>query len=208
METIYYAEPGPQNTDTTLSRAREHAVSQEVQHVVIASDTGKTAKRALEVFGHDHTIVVVTNPPNLRLPVAKLHDYLSRFERHKQSLIDQGVQHVPCSLAEDTIAELRQAGATVTRIDWRKLQAFTRVGLQAVDRIGVGVRVALTTTLWACASNALPPDRDVISIAGTGFGGGGADTAIVVRTAKRFKDFRVLETLCKPRVSPPSELPG
>ena len=37
------------------------------------------------------------------------------------------------------------------------------------------------------------------------FGGGGADTALVIRTGDTWADWRVLETICRPRVSPPSE---
>ncbi len=206
LTTTYFAEPGPQNTETTLALAAEHARRQSIEYVVIASDTGKTARRAIEVLGGERKLVVVTNPANLRFPVAKLHDYLPRFKQHKQGLLDAGIQHIPCSLDGDVLAELEAAGATVHRIDWKRFQSFTRVGLSAVDRVGVGVRVGLTVAIWACLSRAFPPGVDVVAVAGTGFGGGGADTAVVVRTAKVFKDFRVLELLCKPRVGPPSEM--
>jgi len=206
LTTTYFAEPGPQNTETTLSLVADHARKQAIEYVVIASDTGKTARRAIEVLGAERKLVVVTNPANLRFPVAKLHDYLPRFEQHKRALLDQGIQQIPCSLTADTIAELEAAGATVHRIDWKRFQSFTRAGVNAIDRVGVGVRVGLTIAVWACLSRAVPPGADVVSVAGTGFGGGGADTAVVVRTATVFKDFQVLELLCKPRVGPPSEM--
>lgn len=208
ITTICFAEPGPHNTDTTLRVVLEHARRMSIEHVVIASDTGKTARRARELLGEGLHLVVVTNPVNLRFPVAKLHDYLPRFQKHKQALVDQGLTHVPCSLSADVVEQLEREGVTVRRIDWKRLQAFTRVGLGAVDRVGVGVRVGMTIAAWACVSGAIPPGVDVIAVAGTGFGGGGADTAVVVRTAKNWSGFQVLEILAKPRVGPPSELPG
>jgi hypothetical protein len=202
----YFAEPGPQNTDTTLSLVSHHAQHLAIRHVVIASDTGKTARKALEVLGNQVQLVVVTNPANLRFPVAKLHDYLPRFREHKQALLEKGLSHVPCSLSEEAVRSLQQDGALVSRIDWKRFQTFTRVGVNAIDRIGVGVRVGLTIATWARIHGDVPAGSDVIAVAGTGFGGGGADTAIVVRTAEAWKDFRVLETLARPRVSPPSEV--
>ncbi len=205
----YFAEPGPQNTDTTLSLVSQQAQRLSIRHVVIASDTGKTARKALEALralGDQVQLVVVTNPANLRFPVAKLHDYLPRFREHKQALIDERISHVPCSLSEETVRSLQQDGALVSRIDWNRFQTFTRVGVNAIDRIGVGVRVGLTIATWARIHGDVPAGSDVIAVAGTGFGGGGADTAIVVRTAETWKDFRVLETIARPRVSPPSEV--
>ena len=207
VTTIHFAEPGPQNTEATLSMVQRHASNLDIPHIVVASDTGKTARRALELLP-DRKLVVVTNPAGLRFPVAKLHDYLPRFREHKSTLLNAGKKSVACSLSPETVEQLESAGATVHRMDWKRFQAFTRVGVNAIDRVGVGVRVALTVATWACIVKAVPTNSEVIAIAGTGFGGGGADTAVVVHTAERFKDFRVLETLCKPRFSPPSELPG
>lgn len=205
LTVTYFAEPGPQNTDTTLTIALDHARTRGIDTIVVASDTGKTARAVLE-RSEAHKIVVVTNPANLRFPVAKLHDYLPRFQQHKQSLLDQGTKVIPCSLSSEVFDELQSAGAAVTRIDWKRLQAFTRSGLGSIDRVGVGMRVGLTIVAWAQVAGVVEADREVIALAGTGFGGGGADTAIVVRTAARFPDFRVLLTLARPRVSPPSEM--
>ncbi len=205
LSVTLYAEPGPQNTDKTLSIVKNHALANSIQHVVVASDTGKTAHQALKIL-EGLNVVVVTNPANLYFPVANLHDYLPRFQQHKQTLLDQGVKRIACSLPEDQVTSLRNAGADVTRIDWKRVQAFTQIRLGAIDRVGVGIRVGLTISAWACLSKLVPPEAEVVAVSGTGFGGGGADTAIVVRTAPKFTEFRVMETLAKPRVGPPSKL--
>lgn len=208
LPVTYFAEPGSQNTAATLAIAGEHARSRAIEHVVVASDTGKTARAAIEALGQDRHIVVVTNPTNLRFPVAKLHDYLPHFREHKQELMAQGKKAIACSLSSEVVRELQDAGVVVTRIDWKRFQGFVRINLAAIDWVGVGVRVGLTVAIWATLAKSVPPDVDVITVTGTGFGGGGADTAVVVRTAKTFKEFRVMEVLAKPRVSPPSELAG
>jgi hypothetical protein len=201
----YFAEPGPQNTEATLREALRRAKELGVEHVVVASDTGKTAEETLRAFGSGFRVVVVTNPPGVALPVSKLHDYLPRFREHRQALEASGVQKVPCSLSEEKVAALREAGATVLRVDWKRVSAYARSDLRAIDRIGVGVRVALSVALCARLADVVPAGADLIGIAGTGFGGGGADTAIVVRTAAAWRDWRVLETIVRPRESPPSE---
>lgn len=209
IPTTYFEEPGPHNTQRALELAQRRISELSLGHAVVASDTGKTARAAIEVFGPGVDIVVVTNPAGLRFPVAKLHDYLPRFKDHKEELLSRGIQHVPCSLTGQEMESLKDRGAkAVTRLDWKTLHAFTRKDLSAIDRVGVAVRVGVTITAWATKCGAVPPDKDVLAIAGTGFGGGGADTAVVVRTGSRFSDFRVLEIVAKPRVSPPSELPA
>ncbi|MBN2360072.1 MAG: hypothetical protein JXR83_11520 [Deltaproteobacteria bacterium] len=202
---LYFSEPGPQNTGATLEAALKRARQLGIDDVVVATDSGKTARQVLEHFGPDFHVVAVTNPRGVRLPVARLHDYLPRFREHKQQLLAQGVTQVPASLSDDVVAELKQAGAVVERLDWQRLAQFTRSGLNDLDRVGVASRVALAVAVWAYLAGALAADREAVALAGTGFGGGGADTALVVRTAAAWRDWRVLETVARPRVSPPSE---
>jgi hypothetical protein len=48
-------------------------------------------------------------------------------------------------------------------------------------------------------------DSELVALSGTGFGDGGLDTALAVRTAPSFGGWRVCEILARPRVGPPSE---
>jgi hypothetical protein len=205
VSVTYFEQPGPQNTERTLEVALDRARALGLGHVVVASDTGKSARAALAQFGADFEVVVVTNPSGLRLPVAKLHDYLPQFAAYKRKLREQGVEAVSCSLSDEVVAELEQAGARVARIDWRKFQSFTKSGLRTLDWISVGVRVGLVIAVWARVTEAISSDCEVLTLSGTGFGGGGLDTATIVQTASRFRDFRVCEILARPRIGPPSE---
>lgn len=205
VTVTYFAEPGPQNTEATLAAARRRAEELGLRRLVVATDTGKTARATLAAFGPPFRVAAVTNPAGVALPVAKLHDYLPRFREHRAALERQGVGKVPCSLTAEQAAELERAGAAVVRVDWKAIQAFTRMDLRALEKVGVGVRVAVCCVLAARLAGVVAPGEETIALAGTGFGGGGADTAVVVRAAAAWRDWRVLETIARPRESPPSE---
>jgi hypothetical protein len=202
----YLAEPGPHNTDLTFATALNRAEELDLKHIVVATDTGKTARKALEIFGDDLQVVAVTNSDTIRLPIDRLHDYTERFREFRDDLAQKGVKAIAVGMTDEVMNELRSQGAKVSRIDWGRFTKFVRRDVNSLDCIGVAVRVALTCAVWARINGDVPPGAEVLALAGTGFGGGGADTALVVRTAEAWKDFRVLETLIRPRVSPPSML--
>ena len=205
LSTVYFAEPGPQNTDATLEAAFSRADELGLTRVVVASDTGKSARAVLARFASGFQVTVVTNPRGLKLPVAKLHEYLPRFREHKEKLLSEGAEAVPCSLSDEVVAELVQSGAAVRRIDWRRFAAFTKSGLQTLDWIGVGVRVGVVICVWAYLSERVPADCEALALSGTGFGGGGLDTALIVRTSSQWKGWRVCEIIARPRLGPPGE---
>jgi len=205
VTVVYFAEPGPQNTEAVLAAARRRAEDLGLRRVVVATDTGRTARAARAAFGPPFRVAAVTNPAGAALPVAKLHDYLPRFREHRQTLERRGVTKVPCSLTARQAAELERVGVTVVRVDWKSIQAFCRMDLRAMEKIGVGVRVAVCCVVAAQLAGVVTAGEEVIALAGTGFGGGGADTAVVVRAAATWRDWRVLETIARPRESPPSE---
>ncbi len=175
--------------------------------MVVATDTGKTARRALELFPRPpFRVIAVSNPPGIDLPVESLHDYLPRFKEHRRALEERGIKSVPASLSASAQAALEQQGARVLRVDWPAVAELTQADLSALDRIGVGTRVGVTIALVAYLSGAVVADTEICTISGTGFGGGGADTALVLRSAAAWPDWRVLEIIARPRVSPPSEV--
>jgi hypothetical protein len=205
LPVTFFAEPGPQNTETTLHRALERATALSISQIVVATDSGKTARRVREVFPPAFSVVAVSNPPGIDLPIDSLHDYLPRFKEHRRSLEAKGVKSVPASLSHAAVTELERLRVQVRRVDWSAVSEFCNVDLGALDRVGVGLRIGLTIALTAHLSRVIPPDVDVVTLSGTGFGGGGADTALVVRTAATWREWRVLETIVRPRISPPSE---
>lgn len=204
LSIILFAEPGPQNTSETIELAHRRASILGIRTLVVATDTGKTARLVRSFFPPEFRVVAVTNPENMTIPVTRLHDYLPRFREHRKSLMESGKTSVQASLSEEDMEDLATDGVTCSRIDWKKLISYTGTGLSDLDRVGVGVRVATTVSVWAYLIGGVKPDEEVISLAGTGFGGGGSDTALVVKSARRWQDWRVVETLARPRSGPPS----
>lgn len=205
VDVHYFSEPGPQNTEATFAAALSRARELGLKHVVVATDSGKTAFRALEVFGDEYEIIAVTNSDKMMLPLSRLHDYTERFKKYRDGLAAKGLKGIHVGVSAEAMEELKEKGIQVSRIDWKRFNAFVRRDVNGIEVLGVAVRVALTCSVWAKVVRYLPKGEvDVIAIAGTGFGGGGADAALVVRTNDQYKDFRVLETLVRPRVSPPS----
>jgi len=47
---IYFEEPGPQNTDAVITAVKERIAERDVQSVVIASESGRTALSAAEAL--------------------------------------------------------------------------------------------------------------------------------------------------------------
>ena len=47
---VYFAHAGQANTETTLQLAKAHAVALGINHVALASASGRTAQRALDIF--------------------------------------------------------------------------------------------------------------------------------------------------------------
>lgn len=203
--TILFEEPGPQNTQQAVDAALQRARQLGLKAVVVATDTGKTARQVLQAAAGAVRVVAVSNPPGMNLPITKLHDYLPRFREYREAIAATGASTVPASLTQEVAQELRGMGASVQRVDWRRIAAFTRNDLRAIECIGVGVRVGVTVAMAAMMADELDPGAEVATLSGTGFGGGGADTALVVRTASRWRDWRVLEILARPRVGPPGE---
>lgn len=204
----YFDDPGPQNTQATLQAAHDRAEQLGIKHIVVASDTGKTARLVLDTFPTPYQVSIVTNPRGITLPVSALHDYLPHFKEYKEQYIQRGIQQVSCSFSDTVAIDFIRAGARVGRLDWAKLHAYAKMNFAAVECVGIGFRVALTCTIWAYLEGGVPANVEAIGIGGTGFGGGGADTALVIHTGETWREWRVLETLVRPRVSPPSEQPG
>ena len=60
VPTVYFASPGPENTERALQVAHERATALGIEHVVIASSTGTTGAQAARVF-EDRTLVVISH---------------------------------------------------------------------------------------------------------------------------------------------------
>jgi len=177
-KTVYFEKIGPENTDVAFGLVRARLDALGIKKVVLASTTGATARKALEVLG-DEEIKLVVVP----------HQY--DFHR-KENLF-------PPELAES----LRAAGHAVhfgtMLFHTDGLYGSTAPTLIAnvLRCFSQGVKVCFEILLMATDAGLAASGEKVIVMAGSGRG---TDTALVMQAAssQNFKNLRVHEIICKP----------
>ena len=67
---------------------------------------------------------------------------------------------------------------------------------------GAGMKVCVEIAAMAADAGLVRTDEEIIAMGGTGRGGGGSDTALVLQpnNAHRLFDIKIKEILCKPRL--------
>lgn len=189
MTELLHERPGPGGTEATARAAARRAAELGLADVVVASNTGATARAVLEALreaGVDRpNLVVVTHHIGFR---ADGEDEMEPAARR----------------------ELAAAGArllTTTHLFGGVERAVTRQfgglypgGLiaQTLRLFGQGTKVAVEIAVMALDAGMIPHGRDIMAVGGSGRG---ADTALVVRPAhaRSFFDTRVVEVICRPR---------
>ncbi|AEF83554.1 conserved hypothetical protein [Treponema primitia ZAS-2] len=185
---MYFDSTGPANTGETVAIAVREAKERKVSHIIIASNTGKTAEAlAAEArkAGYDGRIICVSHVNGFRENgVNELSD------ENRQRLVEQGVQvytgsHV-LSGAERAISRTFHGAYPVEII------------AHSLRMLGSGVKVAVEISVMALDGGLIPHGKPVIGIGGTG---GGADTAALLTPghASAIFETRIHEILCKPR---------
>lgn len=178
----YWPVSGKANTQATCAMALKRAEELAIQDIVIASNTGETARLLVDKV---ENLVVVTHHVGFREPG---QDEMTRGER--EHLTDRGVRLVTAS----------HLFGGIDRAVSNKFGGSYPGGLvaQTLRLLGQGTKVCLEIATMAMDAGVLPWGRDVIAVGGSGRG---ADTAIVLRPthAKTFFDTQVREIICKPR---------
>lgn len=192
-KTVYFENPGKENTDKALSIARQRAEEMGIKTIVVATTSGATAVKAMEVL-KGMRVIVVTHSAGFREPNTQ-----EFTEDNKEIVQSKGGIILTTAHAFGGLSRSMRQGdipeATATYIVGDLIASTLRV-------FGQGMKVACEIATMAADAGLVRTDEEVISIAGTGSktAGRGADTAIVLQpaTAQRFFDMRVKEILCKP----------
>jgi uncharacterized protein len=179
---MYWKEPGSVNSASTAMLALAKARETGIRYLVVASNTGETAKL---VGDPELTVVCVTHQSGFRSPGEN-------------------------EMTPETRQELTQAGyqvLTTTHLFANTERAVTNkfgglyvggVISHTLRMFGQGTKVCVEIAVMALDAGLIPYGEDVIAIGGSG---GGADTAIVLRPAHS-QDFfatEIREVICKPR---------
>ncbi len=179
---LYFEKPGIDNTDATLSIARERAERLGIRQIVVASSHGYTAKRAHAIFaGLDVEIFAVT--------------ICGSFEKEGWTMTPEERAGLE-ALGITVLTSLHAFGDDVS--DAFAGNPPNKIVRETLYRFCQGMKVAVEVALMAADADLLDMSREIIAVAGTGEG---ADTAIVLKPAyaRKFKSLEIREILAKPR---------
>ena len=183
LKTVYFQHSASENTELTLQIAQRRAEESGINNIIVASTTGATAIKAMDIL-KGLRVIVVTHVTGLREP--NVQDFT---EKNRQLVESKGGILLTTAHAFSGVsAAMRHKFNTyvIGDIISNTLRVF-----------GQGVKVACEIALMAADSGLVRTDEDAISIGGTGHG---ADTALFLRPAlsHNFFDLKVREILCKP----------
>ena len=159
---MYFDKPGKDNTDQTLQQAAARADELGLDEVVVATTTGRTAYKAMEVF-EGKRVTAVTYHCGFKEPFQnRMADDVRR------DIESKGVRVIQCSHAlsglERSVAKKHAGVYPVLLI------------ADTLRLLGQGTKVAVEVAVMAADAGALT-GNDIISIGGSG---GGADAGILV----------------------------
>lgn len=184
----YFNSPGKDNTEATLNLALESARESGIKYIIVASSSGETATRALEIIdqkGLDVQLVVVT--------------YHTGFLREGKNSMAPEIENY---LKEQGVKFVRQSHmlSGVERSFSKRLGGTSRVEAVAEalrSLFGHGLKVCVEIAIMAADGGAVPLE-EAVAIGGRG---GGADTAVILRPAhmNTFFDLQIKEIICIPR---------
>jgi hypothetical protein len=175
---VYFEEPGPANTETTLRLAAERAKARGIKKAVLASTTGETARQALKLWAKSGIKKMVVVP----------HQYGFMF-----------AQRFPAEL----VAELSKQGHEVHF----GTMLFHTDGLYGMNTPTIlanmlrtfcqGMKVCVEILLMAVDGGKVETGEQVVVVAGSGRG---SDTAVVALAAPstRLAELHITEIICKP----------
>ncbi len=185
-KAFYFENPGAVNTDEVLRIAKKRAGELGIQTVLLASTTGETAIKAMEVFS-GFRVITVTHYTNLKQPNAY------NFTEENRKIIESKGGVILTSIHAFAEVGGRDPGP--------QPNMFLGIGHIVANTLlrifGPGMKVACQIVLMAADAGLVHTDGDVIAIGGTGRG---ADTAVILKpvNSKDFFEFRIKEILCKP----------
>ncbi|MCX8174127.1 MAG: hypothetical protein N3F63_05955 [Thermoplasmata archaeon] len=188
----YFRYCGEINTENLLRLAKKRCEELGIGKVIIASETGRSALKALKIFKESGIkMIVVTHYPGTTIgPKGEIPIGLMREEYAgvREKLLAEGVR----------IVQGTRPLVPPSRFNWNEA---TPEGIldKALEIFGAGTKIAIEVAIMATDASEVNPGEEVVSCGGTYKG---LDTALVVKTCHSysfFRDFEVREIIAKPR---------
>jgi hypothetical protein len=180
----YFPKPGPENTEATFEAAFERANILKINKVLVSSCSGKSAFKALDLFGNNFSLIIVTHVTGFKKP-----DHQELQEKDRKLLMEKGAIVLTAQHAFGGVGRAFRNKTGTYQID--EVIAYT------LRTFGHGTKVAIEMALMSADAGLIRTDEDVISIGGTATG---VDTALLLKPAhtQNFFDMKVKEIICKP----------
>ncbi len=183
LKTVYFKNPGSENTDEVLGIARQRAEELGIKTILVATTGGDTAVKAVEVFS-GLKVIAITHVTGFREP-----NIQECTEENRRLIESKG----------GIVLTTAHAFGGISRAMRNKFNTYVIGDIvgNTLYIFGQGIKVACEIALMAADSGLMRIDEDVIVIAGTNRG---ADTAVVLApvNTRNFFDLKVKEILCKP----------
>jgi len=186
---MYFNSPGPENTGETVKIAVREAVERQIPCIIVASNTGATA-RALAEEGRKQ------NYGGKLICVPHVYGFK---EGGKNELSDEDRAVLEKQGMKFCVAAHALSG--VERALSRKFQGAYPVEIIAhtLRMLGQGTKVCVEIAVMALDAGLIPYGKPVIALGGSGRG---ADTAAILTPgySSSVFDTKIHEILCKPRL--------
>ncbi|MFZ2096926.1 MAG: hypothetical protein WAV05_09830 [Anaerolineales bacterium] len=193
QKIVYFSYCGEINTQPVLQLARDRAQELAIRKVILASETGRSALEAVEIFrGSDLRLIVITHYPATtigpkgKIPIGlRCPEYADRLA----TLIKQGVKIIQGTLPLAPPSRYIQWDAPTPESMLDK----------TLELFGAGTKIAIEASIMATDAGEVDEGEEIISCAGTYKG---LDTALVVRATYSmnfFKEFEIHEFIARPR---------
>jgi len=180
----YFKTPGKVNTEKTVELATTYAKENNIKQIVVATYSGETALKVKE------------KAPDLEVIAVTLH--AGTNSKEKKEAWEKNLE----KLKEKGVIPVRgvQSLSGVERAMHKRYGGMFPLMLlsDALRLLSDGAKVGVEVSLMAADAGYISPDKEVISIAGTG---GGADTALLLKPTYTTKLFElgIKEIICMPK---------
>jgi hypothetical protein len=188
----YFRYFGEVNTGKLLKAVKSRCAETNMNKVVIASETGRSATKALKVFeGTNIKIIVVTHyPATTSGPKGEMPIGLKRKEyaEHLKRLEENGVK---------IIQGTRPFAPPSRSIGWEYPTPEAIID-KTLETFGAGTKIAVEAAVMATDAGEVDQGEEIVSCGGTYKG---LDTALIVKTSYSgsfFGEFEVKEIIAKP----------
>ena len=187
--TVYFGQPGRDNTERTLELVGSRAKELGLRTMLVASTSGETGARAAQIF-EGCQVIVVTHSTGFREP-----DLQELTDENRKAIEAAGAHILTCQHALGGVNRAVRKKLGTYELD--EIIAFT------LRIFGQGIKVVAEMALMAADAGLVRTDTPVMAIAGSGRG---ADTAAVVipTNAQTFFDLKIPEIVCRPAPQHPA----